>query len=207
MNADQRFEDITAADIMRVDLTTIPSAMPLSEVERVLTENNVSGAPVVDHAGRIAGVISLRDIAERHAEDPDGLRAPQAWSWGIEAPREDAPTETDLDREPRGREVGAETDLEDRLQGDREEHELERMATGENVPLEAPDTAADLMTAEVHAVDKKATLPEVAAAMVDHAIHRVLVRANGKFVGMVTSTDVLRALASRAGAKRDRATR
>jgi len=208
VNADQRLEDVKASEIMRTDLTTIPSTMPLAEVERVLSEGNISGAPVVDQAGHITGVISLRDILWHNAQDPDGRRAPAPWSWGIEEPYGDADSSNGLEREPdlvNPQPLGipaadVEANVEDTEFSDtpREEAELQRMVTGEAVPLETSDTAAAVMTADVRAVAADATLAEVAAVMTDHRIHRVLVRRADEFIGMVTSTDVLRAIAQRA---------
>lgn len=62
---------VVARDIMRTDVITIDQSAPLSEVERILVENRISGAPVTDETGAIVGVVSLRDLIERYAEDPD----------------------------------------------------------------------------------------------------------------------------------------
>ena len=64
-------DGMTAADIMAKRVVTVSPGAPLSEVERVLSENRVSGVPVVDSAGRALGVVSLRDLIDRYAEDPD----------------------------------------------------------------------------------------------------------------------------------------
>lgn len=67
----RRWEQVVARDLMRKDIVTIAENAPLSEVERVLADNRISGAPVTDAAGRIVGVVSWRDVVERYAEDPD----------------------------------------------------------------------------------------------------------------------------------------
>lgn len=64
------------------------------------------------------------------------------------------------------------------------------------VPDSTEDVAADLMTAEVYAVDRWTTVPEVAHAMLEHGVHRVLVKDRGKFLGLISSTDILRVVAS-----------
>jgi CBS domain-containing protein len=56
---------------MRRDVVTVSYAAPLSEIERVLTDHRISGAPVVDEAGALVGVVSLRDLIQRYSEDPD----------------------------------------------------------------------------------------------------------------------------------------
>jgi CBS domain-containing protein len=56
---------------MRRNVVTVDRTTPLSEVERVLVDAKISGAPVTDEAGQIVGVVSLRDLVERYVEDPD----------------------------------------------------------------------------------------------------------------------------------------
>ena len=63
--------ELLARDIMRKQIVTVPVTAPLSEVERILSDARVSGAPVVDRRGTIVGVVSMRDLIERYTEDPD----------------------------------------------------------------------------------------------------------------------------------------
>lgn len=66
---------VRAADIMQRKLITIQAHDTLADAERVLTEAGISGAPVVDNADRLLGVISLKDLTRRHTEDrelPEG---------------------------------------------------------------------------------------------------------------------------------------
>ena len=67
----ERWARVTARDIMRDEVITVPYAAPLSEVERILSDNRISGAPVTDESGHIVGIISIKDIIGRYAEDPD----------------------------------------------------------------------------------------------------------------------------------------
>ncbi len=64
------------------------------------------------------------------------------------------------------------------------------------VPDTAEDVAGDLMSAEVYAVDKAVNIARVARAMLEHGVHRVLVKDRSKFLGLISSTDVLRAVAA-----------
>jgi len=66
-----RWELLTAGDIMQTEVVTVGEHAPLSEVERLLSEHKISGVPVTDQAGRVLGVISVRDLLERYVEDPD----------------------------------------------------------------------------------------------------------------------------------------
>src|SRR5262245_49350992 len=49
----QRWAQVSARDIMRERFVTVDYSAPLSEVERVLSENRLLGVPVVDEAGQI----------------------------------------------------------------------------------------------------------------------------------------------------------
>ncbi len=51
----------TARDIMSSQVVSVPSSVTLVELERVLYDARISGAPVVD-GGTIVGVVSRRDI-------------------------------------------------------------------------------------------------------------------------------------------------
>jgi CBS domain-containing protein len=76
----QRWALVTARDLMRTNVVTVAYSAPLSEVERVLADHRILGAPVVDAAGRIIGVVSVSDLMERYAEDPDAKpRRGQGW--------------------------------------------------------------------------------------------------------------------------------
>jgi CBS domain-containing protein len=56
----------------------------------------------------------------------------------------------------------------------------------------------DVMTRELLAVAPEDSLPEVARVMRDRRVHRVLVLEAGRLVGIVSSFDVVRAVAERA---------
>lgn len=63
-------------------------------------------------------------------------------------------------------------------------------------PRDGQPTAGDLMTLEVESIAPDANLRQVAARMVDSQIHRLLVvDKRGELVGIVSTIDILRALA------------
>lgn len=66
---------------------------------------------------------------------------------------------------------------------------------GEIDTEETEDTVADIMTGEVYSVGRGATVAEIAATMLDHGVHRLLVTDKKRYVGLVSSFDLLRALA------------
>jgi CBS domain-containing protein len=47
---------------MRPNVVVINYATPLSEAARTLSEGGISGAPVVDEAGHIVGILSMKDL-------------------------------------------------------------------------------------------------------------------------------------------------
>lgn len=53
---------LLAKDLMTTAVTTIKSGVPLSELERTLSELRVSGMPVIDASGNLVGVVSRTDI-------------------------------------------------------------------------------------------------------------------------------------------------
>jgi CBS-domain-containing membrane protein len=65
------FPALTAADVMVRGVVTIPHTASLREAAHLLREANVSGAAVVDKAGRCVGVLSTFDFL-RWAERPPG---------------------------------------------------------------------------------------------------------------------------------------
>jgi len=52
----------TAADVMKRDLITVRAESPIREVLQLLMAHRISGLPVVDGAGRLAGVITEKDV-------------------------------------------------------------------------------------------------------------------------------------------------
>jgi CBS domain-containing membrane protein len=57
------FLDLTAAELMSHEVVTLHQDMPLREAARRLAAAGISGAPVVDVAGRCVGVLSTSDLA------------------------------------------------------------------------------------------------------------------------------------------------
>src|SRR5262249_27807678 len=72
----------SAADVMTPDVVRIPEGMPLRGAGRLLLQERISGAPVVDARGNCVGVLSALDLlrcAEKCAEGsgPPGSPAPR----------------------------------------------------------------------------------------------------------------------------------
>lgn len=65
------FLDLPVSAVMQKDVVTVTANTPLSEVETVIADARVGGVPVTDSAGHVIGVLSLRDLVDRYASDPD----------------------------------------------------------------------------------------------------------------------------------------
>lgn len=61
---------LTAADFMTTDVLTAPADWPINRLAEFLTEEAISGAPVVSEEGALLGVVSLTDIV-RHDSLPE----------------------------------------------------------------------------------------------------------------------------------------
>jgi CBS domain-containing protein len=80
---------LTAADLMTAPVMTIPEKTSLREAARLLLRSSISGAPVVDAAGRCLGVLSSSDFVSWAGEEGEEISfiAP----WGERIAVEDSP--------------------------------------------------------------------------------------------------------------------
>jgi CBS domain-containing protein len=62
-----------AKDIMRRKIVTVESRMTLQELTKILEENCISGAPVVDSSGAVLGVVSQTDLVRTRREASPGI--------------------------------------------------------------------------------------------------------------------------------------
>ena len=72
---------------------------------------------------------------------------------------------------------------------------LEGKVESLEIPEESEETAGEVMTAEVFAVNARADLREVCQKLVKLNIHRVLVEDGGRTVGLISTMDIVKALA------------
>ena len=64
---------ITAADVMNPRVLAASADWTLPELADFLVEHEISGAPVVDAAGRLVGVVSVTGIAAAMAAESGGM--------------------------------------------------------------------------------------------------------------------------------------
>jgi CBS domain-containing protein len=193
------FLALTAADLMSRDVVTIPQEMSLREAAHLLSRNQISGAPVVDADGRCLGVLCATDFVRWAEEEGRGAEdGPiSACSWQVKG------------RLPTGEEAVICTLAQGscplqvmRPTTDGRHTTLCLQPSGilcdwqqvtENLPR---GTVGRYMTADVVSVGPQTPLPELARAMIDAHIHRIIiVDALNRPIGVVSSTDVLAAAA------------
>ena len=60
-----------AEDLMQTRVVTVGTDDPIASVFRLFTDEEISGAPVVDEYGRVVGVVSIRDLLRSSNEEQD----------------------------------------------------------------------------------------------------------------------------------------
>lgn len=60
--------EVTAKDVMTPEPICVSTSTTIRQLARVLDENGISGAPVVDQQGRVIGVVSRTDLMRRCSE-------------------------------------------------------------------------------------------------------------------------------------------
>ena len=160
---------VRAADLMQADVVTLQASMPIREAIETLEEYRISGAPVVDAAGNLVGVLSASDIVkaehlqddrigrvrEYHAYDPYWDDDPDRW-WA-------------------------------------EGHDFARDDYGD--AMIGRETVGDWMTPEVFHVSSDATLREICSLIDKERVHRVFVVDDRKLRGVISTIDIVSYLA------------
>lgn len=179
---------LTLQDIMTRDVFTVSPDLPLADLLELLSSRHIGGAPVVS-GGKVVGVVSATDLLSFAAT----LTAKRDGSPSNETPErweDDAEIETFDVEEPSSRyfthlwEESPET----------LDAEWEEVASDGRSALHEY-TAADVMSRDVKSLP---LITEVAAAaefMNAAGIHRVLVMTDGHLDGIVSSMDIVDAVA------------
>lgn len=172
-------------DIMTRDVFTLGPELDLRSAIEQLAHHHFGGAPVV--AGdRVVGVLSASDVLSLLASMP----AVPARQDGAAAPDE---SELEVDVGPPLDEPAFFAKLWDDCHADLVER-FEQAEAPEWDLLAAYDVAA-AMTRPLLTLPSATPVREGAEFMVRHGIHRVLVVDDGQLAGIVTTTDIARAVA------------
>lgn len=180
-------------NIMTTDVVSVTPLTTLRDAMELLARHHVSGAPVLT-GERVAGVITAADLLSFAASEPGVPREreePEDTEWRdwSDLP---LPDQSDQENEPSGEfftdlwdDAGAEvTERMDRVEGP----EWDTLAEHE---------VREVMTRQLWAMSPDDSVEKAAELMQRARIHRVLVVDDGTLVGIVTTTDIARAVAER----------
>jgi CBS domain-containing protein len=173
-------------ELMVGDVVSVTPETTLREAVELLAARHIGGLPVVSD-GNVAGVVSVSDILTFLASTPGVPAArpdPLEWGeWGV-APEwvegEEPPSSYFLEH---WQDVDA--DVVERIQE----------TAGPEWDVLADHAVAEVMSRVLCALPPDATLAQAAAYMLSAGVHRVLVMQDGELRGLVTTSDILRAVA------------
>ena len=170
-------------DLMQRDVLAVSPDLTLRELVEVFAEREVSGAPVVTRR-KVVGVISQTDIFDFRADT-------SLVSLGPDGPSDDP------EDSPRKRSGAPGSDFFSDSWDPMELGTVELMRTTRERDWDLLDqyTVADVMTRDVLSQLSGTTLKKAAQYMLEKGIHRILVIDEGELQGIVTVTDIVRAVA------------
>jgi CBS domain-containing protein len=163
-------DGLTARDLMVTDVQTLLADASIEEAIEIFEEYHISGAPVVDSAGCLLGVLTASDITRREHVSGGKLQ-PGNNEYYLANP---------LDEE------------RDEESWEGEHHFSQTTYSGEVL---GRTTVRDWMNPSIVSVAPERALQEICEVMVTEAIHRVLVVEKGVVKGIVSSFDLVRFLA------------
>lgn len=173
-------------DVMETEVVTVHPDMSVRELTRVLSDFEISGAPVVDDRGETVGVVSGTDVLRLSADEVELHVGSQ------------------LTDELWDDEDGAEDFLDDL--DDDEPDPVDYFMTGDGAGalrhsrFQLPEsqldefTVRDIMTPATFTVAPDTSVRDLAEFLLRGRIHRALVMEEGTLLGIVTTFDVLRAV-------------
>jgi CBS domain-containing protein len=161
-------------DLMNSEVISVSPDLTLRELLEVFTELEVSGAPVVT-GGQVVGVISMTDVFDLREDSGELTLRP-----GVDEP----------DAQSRKR-----SSSHDSWDPSEEALDWARAASSRDLDLLDQYTVADVMTREVLSQPSHTAVKKAAHHMLGLGISRILVIDEGELQGIVTTTDIVRAVA------------
>ena len=176
---------LTVQDLMKRDVVTVRMEDSARTLARILADSEISGVPVVDAQSRVVGVVSATDLVRLAADEADVALSTVRL-------RPDIERTPDPDAEPY-----------DAIEADAlgfflpEDSPFQGSELLDQVPESSFDavTVGDLMTPVTFSVSPDMPVDELCDFLVRGRIHRALVVEDDELLGIVTSQDVLRAVA------------
>ena len=147
---------LTAQNIMTSEVITVKENATVRELAALLLTNNISGAPVVDDAGKVIGVVTEGDLIFQNKK----VHLPTAFAI-----------------------LDAFVFLE---RPEKMELELKKIA-GSKV--------GDICSRKLISVGPETELEELATLMAEKKIHTLPVMSEGRLVGVIGKSDIIRTIA------------
>jgi CBS domain-containing protein len=177
-------------DIMTHDVVTVSPELSLREAMDLFTTRHVSGAPVASGT-RVLGVVSLTDLAGFAAALPGvpSARPQEIDVMEAEGSEEEARMWNEGDAPP------ATFFVEDWTDAGAEVVERFAETEGPEWNVLEEHTVSEAMTRTICSLAPDTAVDHAADTMRRAGIHRVLVMQNGELLGIVTTTDIAKAVA------------
>lgn len=173
-------------DIMTADVVTVSPSTTLREAAELFTRRHIGGAPVVD-GRRVVGVVSTSDILTFAAAAP---------------PVRDAEGDTDDDWVPPAEELiwesgdeAASFFAERWAYTDSDSVDYVTESSGRRAVALDGHTVSEVMTPDVLSLSPSTDVSVAAEQMRASDVHRLLVMDDGALVGILSTTDLARAIA------------
>jgi CBS domain-containing protein len=176
---------LVVRDIMEKDLVTVNAGDSARDLAQLLADEEISGAPVLDGGGELVGVVSATDLVRLAAEESRS---------GVDRP----PLRPGADPVDEERQEEEDWESEDLYGFFRPEASpFARGGILDQLPQAGLDAASvgDIMTPVSFTVTPDLPLNELCDLLVRERIHRAIVLEGGELAGIVTTLDVLRAVA------------
>lgn len=184
------------ANIMTRNVVTATPEMTLREAAELFAAKHISGAPVISGT-KVVGVVSAADIvafaASQRADDTDAAAEPAIGSWT---------GPTTYDEIANG--VLPSASYFTQLWSDASDAVSDRLACPNGAELDLLDehTVDEIMSRPLVMLAPTDDVLRAATIMEEKSIHRVIVVEHGALVGIVSTLDIVRAVAERTLATR-----
>ena len=179
---------LSVRDLMSTDVITVSPELSIRDALELFTERHIGGAPVMAD-GRVVGVVTAADLLGFEASTAP---APVAREDQLEA-GELAPVEEELEDEETVPPSAFFTDWWVDVGADVAERV--RSTSEPEWDVLAEHTVAEAMSTSLLWVAPQEPVARAAALMDAREVHRLLVLDRGRLVGILTMTDIARAVA------------
>jgi predicted transcriptional regulator len=174
-------------DIMTTDIVSFAPDMTLREATVMLTARHITGAPVIA-GSKVVGLLSVTDILDFITTEYAAAESDEdVCEWRDDVDENLVAEGLEI---PDDQWTSGQLDVVARIEGQEQPGD----------PLDR-HTVAELMTRELHALPASTPVEEAAAFMRRAKVHRVLALIDGVLGGIVTTSDITRAVSERRLAK------